>query len=213
MKKTILSAAITMLLASCGTMLTTTNHYANYNIVLSEVESPENAKVEYGETKVVTMAEEGIDKYVYEDDYMRIAWYVDLKMFHFTLTNKSKHSIKINWDDISYVDVNGAANRIIHAGVKYSEKSNAQAPTTVPRRASITDLILPADNVKYNQYTGWLTYFLFPMHYTSVDVMNETAPKYVGKEMCILMPIEIEGVRNEYMFVFKVDKFTGNQNR
>lgn len=211
MKKAILFAAITMLLSSCGTMMTTNNYYANYDIVLSEVESPENAKVEYGETKVVQMAEEGINKYVYEDDYMRIAWYVDLKIFHFSLANKSKHSIKINWDDISYVDINGAAGRVIHAGTKYSEKNNAQAPTTIPRRASITDLILPADNVKYYDYVGWITHFLFPMHYKSHEAMSAMAPQYVGKEMCILMPIEIEGVRNEYMFIFKVDKFTGNQ--
>lgn len=209
MKKALLLAAIGLLLASCGTLQT--NYYAGYDIVLSEVESPENAKVEYGETKVVTIEEEGVSKYVYEDDYMRIAWHVDLKMFHFVLTNKTKHSIKIDWDDISYVDINGAARRVIHSGIKYNEMSNDQAPTTIPRRASITDLILPTDNVKYYDYVGWLTHFLFPMHYTSQIDLNTIAPTYVGREMSILMPIEIEGVRNEYMFIFNVDKFLGNQ--
>lgn len=209
MKKTIL-AAIALLLASCGTLLVT-NLYANYDIVLSEVESPADAKVEYGETKIVTLEDAGVSKYQYEDDYMRIVWYVDLKQFNFSLTNKSSHSMKINWDDISYVDINGSAGRVIHAGVKYNEKSNAQAPTTIPRRASINDMVVPSDNIFYNQYTGWLTKFLFPLHYTEQSALDANAPKYVGKEMVILMPIEIEGVRNEYMFIFKVDRFTGNQ--
>ena len=209
MRKALLLAAIGLLMASCGTMKT--NYYAKYDIALGEVESPENVKVEYGDTKVVTIEEEGVSKYVYEDDYMRIAWHVDLKMFHFVLTNKSKHSIKIDWDDISYVDIHGKAGRVIHSGIKYIEKSNDQAPTTIPRRASITDLILPADNVKYYEYAGWLTHFLFPMHYTSQTELNMIAPTYLGREMSILMPIEIEGVRNEYMFIFNVNKFIGNQ--
>lgn len=209
MKKTIITAMLAMIMASCGTMKT--NYYAKYDIALIEVESPENAKVEYGETKVVTIEEEGVSKYVYEDDYMRIAWHVDLKMFHFVLTNKTKHSIKIDWDDISYVDIHGRACRVIHSDIKYNEKSNDQAPTTIPRRASITDLILPADNVKYYEYVGWLTHFLFPMHYTSQTELNTIAPTYVDREMSILIPIEIEGVRNEYMFIFKVATFLGNQ--
>ena len=83
---------------SCGTFK---SYVASYSIGLSEVESPADSKQQFGETKVVSFNEEGVNKYRYEDDYIDIIWYVGLKKFNFTLKNKSGHTLKINWDDVS----------------------------------------------------------------------------------------------------------------
>ena len=80
---------------------------SRYSVGLSAVESPADAKQQFGETKVVTFDEEGISKYRYEDDYIDIVWYVSSKQFNFTLKSKSGHTLKINWDDVSYVDTKG----------------------------------------------------------------------------------------------------------
>ena len=84
---------------SCVSLVPTSKYVVN----LSAVESPENAKVQFGETKVVTFNEGDVQKYRYEDDYINIVWFVGYKEFNFSLTNKSNHTIKINWDDVSYV--------------------------------------------------------------------------------------------------------------
>ena len=194
-----------LLLNSCGVL---NSYVASYSVGLSEVESPKDAKQQFGETKVVTFDENGISKYRYEDDYIDIVWYVDSKQFNFTLKNKSGHTLKINWDDISYVDINGQVGRVMHNGVKYTERNNSQPATTIPKGANITDLLLPTSNVYYvsGQYGGWRERYLIPCVYKTPDDFNKEASTYIGKTMTIMMPIMIENVQNDYSFTFNIDK-------
>lgn len=195
-----------LLLSSCGLF----NFYtATYSVSLSSVESPADAKQQFGETKVVNFKDEDISKYRYEDDYINIVWYVAPKQFHFELKNKSNHTLKINWDDVSYVDINGETGRVMHTGIKYTDRHNSMAPTTIPRNAKISDIILPSDNVYYvsGQYGGWRENYLIPSSYSSDAERNIGAPKYVGQKMLILMPIMIENVQNDYIFEFTIDEW------
>lgn len=193
------------LLTSCGSLK---NYVATYSVGLSTVESPADAKQQFGETKVVSFDEDGINKYRYEDDYIDIVWYVGTKQFNFKLTNKSGHSMKINWDDVSYVDTKGQVGRVMHSGVKYTERNNSQPATTIPKGATISDLLLPTDNVYYvsGQYGGWRESYLFPCIYKTPEAFNSEAPNMVGKTMTIMMPIMIENIQNDYTFTFNVDK-------
>lgn len=179
----------------------TKSNVANYLIGLKSVESPADAKQQFGETKIVSFDEGGISKYRYEDDYIDIVWYVGLKQFNFTLKNKSNHSLKVNWDDISYVDVNGQVGRVMHSGVKYTDRNNSQPATTVPKGASISDVLLPTDNVYFvsGQYGGWRERYL-------VSRTKTEAPALIGKTMTIMMPIMIENIQNDYTFTFNIEK-------
>ena len=207
MKKSFLFSVIAagFLFSSCGAFK---SYVANYSVGLSAVESPADAKQQFGETKVVTFDEGGINKYRYEDDYIDIVWYVGLKQFNFTLKNKSGHTLKINWDDVSYVDVKGQVGRVMHSGVKYADRNSSQPATTVPKNASISDLLLPTENVYYvsGQYGGWKESYLVPCVYKTPEAFNEEAPSLVGKTMTIMMPIMIENVQNDYTFTFNIDK-------
>lgn len=193
------------LLSSCGAF---NSYIASYSVGLSAVESPTDAKQQFGETKVVTFDEKGVSKYRYEDDYINIVWYVDSKQFYFTLNNKSGHSLKINWDDISFVDTKGQVGRVMHSGVKYSERNNSQPATTVPKGASISDILLPTENVYFvsGQYGGWREKYLFPCVYQTPESFNAGASSLVGKTMTIMIPIMIENVQNDYTFTFNIDK-------
>ena len=193
------------LLSSCGAFK---SYIASYSVGLSAVESPADAKQQFGETKVVTFDEEGVSKYRYEDDYINIVWYVGSKQFNFTLNNKSGHSLKINWDDISFVDTKGQVGRVMHSGVKYTERNNSQPATTVPKGASISDILLPTENVYFvsGQYGGWRENYLLPCVYQTPEAFNAGASSLVGKTMTIMMPIMIENVQNDYTFTFNIDK-------
>lgn len=139
-------AAVAAMMTSCGAFK---SYVATYSVGLKTVESPANAKQQFGETKVVNFQDGTTNKYRYEDDYINIVWYVSPKQFNFDLTNKSGHTLKVNWDDISYVDYTGKTGRVMHAGVKYTDRNNSQPASTVPKGASLSDILLPTDNVYY----------------------------------------------------------------
>ena len=208
MKKIVLLFSLLALLTSCGT-----TYQARYAVGLNSVESPADAKQQFGETKVVNFTEADLTKYRYEDDFIDIVWYVGQKQFNFVLKNKSNHTIKINWDDISYVDIKGNTGRVMHSGVKYIDRNASQPASSVPKGASLSDIVLPVDNVYYvnGQYGGWREKLLIPAYYQSKEAMEQEAPTYVGKQMKILMPITIENVQNDYTFVFNIDELLPNK--
>lgn len=207
MKKLVLLFCLLALLTSCGTP-----YQARYAVGLNSVESPADAKQQFGGTKVVNFTEADLTKYRYEDDYIDIVWYVGQKQFNFVLKNKSNHTIKINWDDISYVDIKGNTSRIMHSGVKYVDRNASQPASSIPKGASLSDILLPVDNVFFDsQYGGWREKLLIPAYYRSKEAMEQEAPTYVGKQMRILMPISIESVQNDYTFVFNIDELLPNK--
>jgi len=176
-----------------------------YDIGLTEVDRPEDARERYGESNILTLEEEGKNKYSYEDQLIKIIWLPTAKQFNFVLENKSDHSIKIIWDEAVYVDGNGSSEKVMHSGVKFSEKNNSQPATVVVKNAKIDDLIMPSKNVYYvsGQYGGWRTLPLF----SNPSTDNIEISSSVGKEVRILLPLEIENTVNEYIFSFKVNDF------
>jgi hypothetical protein len=191
------------------------SYIASYSVGLKSVESPANAKQQFGETKIVNIQDGATNKYRYEDDYINIVWFVDSKQFNFELTNKSGHTLKINWDDISYVDCNGMTGRVMHAGVKYTDRNNSQPSSTIPKGASLSDLLLPTNNVYYvspTRYTSgrWEEKYLIPCIYKDESTKRAQAGNYVGKTMTIMMPIMIENVQNDYTFTFHIDNVIEN---
>lgn len=199
-------------LSSCGAFK---NYVADYSIGLKTVESPANAKQQFGETKVVNFQDGTTNKYRYEDDYIYIVWCVGAKQFNFDLTNKSGHTLKINWDDISYVDYKGQTGRVMHSGVKYTERNNSQPASTVPKGANLSDLLLPTENVYYvsGQYGGWREKYLIPCVYSDAATRDAQASAYIGKTLTIMMPIMIENVQNDYTFTFSIDKLLNDTKK
>jgi hypothetical protein len=210
MKKIFGLLAVTLLtLSSCK------SYEVSYAVSLESVESPANIKQQFGDTKIVTLEDAGISKYRYTDNYIEITWFVDRKEFAFTLKNKSNHAIRINWDDISYVDISGNVGRVMHSGVKYTDRNNSQPATSIPKGASLSDILLPTDNVFFISPTrystgGWREKSLLPSFFEK-ETIDSLPQKYVGQKMSIMMPISIENVQNDYTFVFNVDKVLGRK--
>ena len=206
MKSKVFLLCFLVLLSSCWV-----SKFATFSVGLTSVEMPSNEKQQFSETKIVTLKDNGISKYRYEDDIIDITWFVESKLFSFTLKNKSDHAIKINWDDISYVDIIGNVGRVMHSGVKYSERNNSQPSTLIPKGASISDVLLPVNNVFFEsgEYgRGWVESPLLPSRYKNQDEFDILSKAVVGKEMKILMPIIIENVQNDYTFVFNINNIT-----
>ena len=180
----------------------------NYDVVLSAVERPSEAQERWGEQLLSSVTEEGVEQYVFEDDMIKVLWLVGEKALNITLENKTEHSIKIVWDEAAYVGADGASHRVMHSGVKYTDKNNHQPPSVVVRKGRIFDMLVPVDNVEYVSSLGWYTTPLFPTAARSKAQAEEQAASYVGKTVQALLPLEIQGVVNEYVFLFDVKGFS-----
>ena len=203
MKKLLSLAVLCAILCSCGHKI----YSGLYTYGLSKVESPKLKSERYGDVK--SEGEDEVSKYSYEDDYIRISWLVSNKQFDFRLYNKTEHSIKIIWDDAAYVDLNGSAMRVIHKGVKFVEKNNPQPPTVIASGSYVDELVLPAENVYMNNvYAGWQTDALVPMYSRNKELLLSTAQSYIGKQLKVILPIQIEDITNDYEFTFDIQDFT-----
>lgn len=219
-------SVLVLMLSSCATYTpttysvpTTTSYHASYNLSLSKVERPEKATLRYGEQKIDTITD---DKYsfVFEDDLVRILWLVNSRAIGFLIYNKTDHSIKIPWDEAAFIDEKRGSHRVMHSGVKYTDRSNPQAPSLVARKASLNDIVFPTDYVSWSKgsrYTSgnWKEKSFFPDYdfhgkyitgnFPTFTAFEDAVKSKIGKSIQVLLPLQIEDVINDYIFTFIVD--------
>lgn len=175
---------------------------AVYSLQLVNVERPQSIKEKFGEVKITNVQEEQQRKYSYEDDNISIIWYVGKKQFNFDLHNKGKYSIKLPWDDMAFVNLSHHSNRLIHSGIRYAEKSNGQPASVIPRNSTLSDIMIPSDNVVLVDNT-WNEMDLFP-RISCPQEWEDRKDEFLGKKVSVLFPVIIQDVVNEYMFEFEI---------
>jgi len=192
-------------------------------IELAEVERPANAKKQYGEIKIDKIAdtESEFTKYSFTDSLMSIIWsfegepylgtnFLQYKQVAFHLQNNTTHSIKIKWDDSAFVTPNGVSHRILHSGIKYSNADNPMPPTIIVRKGMVDDMIVPVDNISFEsgQFGGWkITPYLETVEFESQTLAEDSAKELVDKSYQVLLSLEIEGIQNDYIFVFNIPRY------
>jgi len=196
---------------------------ANYDVGLSEVERPSDAKGKYGKQEIVSFEDknedETVTKYRFEDGMIEmIVWLEDSRFFPFQLRNKTEHSIKIIWDKSSYVDENSISKRIFQKQMDGSRPDLSRLPTIIPKGARVNNFILPGDDLsdlklELTLHRGIDTKPLFPLEREwnyeerkeeEVSDFNKRVGRLMGKKMHLLLALQIEGVTNEYMFSFLI---------
>jgi hypothetical protein len=71
--------------------------------------------------------------------------------FILSVRNKSEHSIKLVWDEASYIDYDGDLTKVMHEGVKYIDRNSAQSPSVIPAKQRLADVVYPNDRVSYRE--------------------------------------------------------------
>ena len=87
---------------------------------------------------------------LYEDNDLKITFIVGTKEIDFEIYNKTDKSVKIIWDETSFIPY-GEGKKVMHKGVKYIDRNAAQVPTTIPSKTTWSDMVVPTDNVYYKQ--------------------------------------------------------------
>lgn len=168
----------------------------SYISTLSKVEKPSNSAIKYGKTTVVTDEKnKNINKYSYKDNYIDIVIYGTSEQFYFTLTNVSSFTEKLVWDEAAFVDYSGKTSRVMHSGIRYSERDASMPESTIIKGASLEDIACPTSNVYYSDVSkDWRTKSMYPSH-----------PSKETKQVRLMLPIKIKGVVNEYTFIFNIN--------
>lgn len=162
-----------------------------YFSTLTMVDKPKNPEIKYGEIQSVT---DSLTKYSYEDNFISVIIYGNSKNFSFSIKNNTQYSIKIIWDEAVFVDLKGSTSKIMHNGIKYSERENSQSPSTIIRGASLDDIAVPTRNVFYaDNLKDWRIQSMYP-----------DQPTEDTYQLRLMLPIQIKEVVNEYVFVFDV---------
>jgi hypothetical protein len=150
--------------------------------------------VQYGFTMVKPAESKSL---AYDDDTLNVVFGVSRKGVTFTLKNKTEGPLKIDWNQWSYVDVDGKSHKVFHRGVAYKDKETSLPPSTIPPTAALEDLIVPTDSVVWsNAENGYRTLDLLPH--------TPDASTLVGKTLSVFMPLEVNGSVKNYLFSFKI---------
>jgi hypothetical protein len=139
---------------------------------------------------------------LFEDQSIRIRFLLSDKQIGMILQNNMNTPIKVDWNNVSYVDITGTAHGVVHTGVRYIERDRPQVPTVIPPAAKIEDAIIPSDHISYTpgSGSGWSSRSLLPA-ILDTDL-------YIGKSFSVFMPLEFDGAAKNYLFSFRIERET-----
>ena len=176
-----------------------------YKTALVKVETSDDTDVCNG--KIGKFTANDIEKYSFNDSLIDVEIFGDQEQFNFVLKNISPHSLKVKWNDASFVGIDGTTSKIKHNGTKYLQPEQIEPATTVLRNAKLEDFALPASNIHYKENPAF-NYASDNKALEGVWVTNPMLPKVfegieIGK-IRLMLPIQIKDVVHEYTFVFNV---------
>jgi hypothetical protein len=134
----------------------------------------------------------------YSDDLSRFVFSISKRQIGFVLQNKTDDPIEIDWNKVAFVDVSGESHKVMHSGVKYVNRNESLAPTTIPPTAKLEDIVFPTDYVYFEEgeYGGWRETPLFPD--------GDRAASLKGQTFVVFIPMRMKGVVKNYSFRFKI---------
>ena len=158
---------------------------------LTKVEKPSSPAVRYGTT--TSVMEKDITKFSYKDNFIDIIIFTGSTQFNFILKNVSDNTLKVVWNEAVFVDVDGSTSKVMHSGVKYSQREGDQPASTIIKGAKLDDLAAPTDKVYYSESLN---------EWTSRSLFSNANKKSEGQIIKLMLPIQVKDVVNEYIFEF-----------
>ena len=196
MKKSLLFLALACCLTACSPQI------GGYNLALDTVNGgagvAETRGASYSDQVVAvnfglqeTLDYKGVSGFSQYDNYSGIL---------FSLVNKTDQTMTIDWNRVSYIDLSGnAGNAVMHKGIKYTNCSGQKAPSVIPPHGRMHDVITPCCDVEFDEGVHSMGVYIKPKWKIEMLPNPETCPRV---RFGVYMPLEIEGQRHEYTFLF-----------
>lgn len=171
-----------LLCVSCATYSTAPQK--SYRLPLVRVESGTGQVLE---RKASTVGHGG----TYRDNYLTVMLVPGYSGFNITMENKSSETARFIWDEAVYVDPFGRASGVGSGQQRMIDTGKSERPAVIPPGTRMTDLIVPTSNVVGSD----LAPFLYEAQLT---------PDLNGREMRLILPVEIGSRKQSYTMVFQV---------
>jgi hypothetical protein len=123
---------------------------------------------------------------------------------NFELTNSGKEAVRVIWDEGALVDVDAVSHRIAHQGVRIIERNSSMPPTVIAPGSKIENSVFNVDSFEFTN--RWNTKPFLPTERKTWDEAAALSKALVGKEMRLLLPIEIAGRKTQHSFVIKIKR-------
>jgi hypothetical protein len=139
---------------------------------------------------------DGSTCYIYETPFLKTTWKLSNTRFGLVLENKTADSLVVFWEEAAYVNQHMDTLRVIHDGIDFFEKEREQLPTILDPLGKVTDFLIPVDNIRYDpdNFTLW-----------SINHLFYEGKRDIGQRVIVILPMEIQGERIEYRFIFLVE--------
>lgn len=145
---------------------------------------------------------------IYEDSLIKIAWVYGGTSIDFDLLNKSNQTLKIIWDDAIFISIGNESEPIFHSGIKYIDRADPKAPTSVYKNMHLSDMISPCSYSYFisGQYGGWTSKPLIPQKINVWSAKkHEYLPYLINQTMRVILPIKMGENTLEYVFSFRTE--------
>lgn len=207
-------------LGACAGRIAPQQFYAaRYGVSLADVSRPTATKQRYGATTTIVPGDSS--RYSFEDKLIAVQIGVLHNGVRLNVRNKADQSMKLIWDETSFIDLDGTLSRVMHIGVKYADRNMSQPPTVIPAQQRLADDVFPTSRVWYRPASARLPAgyqngaLLNPAYASGVvqagapmaapDSFTTVVRSQVGRRFAVVIPFEVGGEKNEYTFWFKVD--------
>ena len=191
MKNKLLLLLITMLVMSCSSIIPGHSVYFNLGLISAKLNGEE--------------VPEYITGMSFEDDVIKIDFVRNPKLISFDLFNKTDRAVEIIWDKSCLVNTYGNVEKIMHKGVKLTDREESQKPSIIPSKATHSDIITVVDAVTYNRNYGWNYKYLFTWAFKDRKDADVTAEEQSGKTTRILLYLQQGNEFFEYEFEFELN--------
>lgn len=131
--------------------------------------------------------------YTYEDENIRISWFPQSASFKFTIENKTSYTIRLSWDDMSFIDASGNSGRVINGETRKLYAEREQPESIVPKGSKFSAIAVPYSQNK-----------LIGSSYLCPEEAEDMSYPELGSKIKILFPVKIKDDSEEYTFEFEV---------
>jgi hypothetical protein len=187
---------------------------ANYDISLLSAEKSTGTEKAYEKQRIETVLEEGIQKFYFEDEMVRIKWRPAPNDIVFVVHNKADNPVMIVWDEGKFIDEKGETHKLLHSGIGYEDRNDFHPPTIIYAKNTLEDFVYPADywqkeesGKKSHKNQGhWKTGSFLPTQIRgTAEELRTKAEPFVGKTFQVILALQINGVRTDYVCTFIVN--------
>lgn len=191
--------AVTFWTAGCSS-----GFVATYHVAMPRVDRGPQTEERFGAAELAEFTVDDSTAFVFEDGLLRITWDVESSRLLFVLENKTDRPIRIIWDDVIFVDLNGAPHKVMHRDIRYAVRGAPMTPTTIDPGETREDYVLAIHLAYQESDATWREEpFLTPYRRMTIEEL-EPARANIGRTFAVVLSLEFEGETNEYVFTFRV---------